>query len=66
MTHSPANFYVTQLNELFGAKVTGFVKDPDNLYYGIAFTLPDRSRKTLWLLSDDEGNNPGSFDLTDA
>lgn len=61
-----ADFYCEKLKPLFGATVTGIARDFDNEFFGLEFKLADGSTKTLWILQDDEGNGPGSFDIEDA
>lgn len=63
-------FYTEKLlKELNGWTVCGTVIDEDSEYYGIRFLNPYGSKEVeyriLWLLSDDEGNAPGSFDIQD-
>lgn len=59
------SFYTDRLSPLVGAKVTAVVSDPEGEFFGLSLTLPGGNRKTLWFLSDDEGNGPGSFDIED-
>lgn len=58
-----ADFYLEQLMPLVGATITGGVNDPDGEFFGLELTLKSGEKKTLWFLSDDEGNGPGSFSL---
>ncbi|TAL65855.1 MAG: hypothetical protein EPN79_11950 [Burkholderiaceae bacterium] len=63
------DFYLKQLSPLVGGTITGLVRtgpgdgaQADELY-GLSITLPDGGKRTLILLSDDEGNGPGSFEI---
>ena len=66
---SPINFYLDQLSPLVGSKITALARTGqpeypgEDEFYGLVVTLPNGSKKTLLLLSDDEGNGPGSFEL---
>lgn len=70
--NNQTNFYLRQLRPLLGATITKLVRtgtdqdDPADDLFGLLVTLPDGSSKTLLLLSDDEGNGPGSFEITDG
>lgn len=61
------DFYLKQLKQLVGGKITNLARsgasDGDDEFFGIVVTMPDGKQKTLLLLSDDEGNAPGSFEL---
>lgn len=59
------DFYTKQLEGLVGGLVTGVVVDPVNEFFGLSLTMPNGNRKRIWLLSDDEGNGHGSFDIED-
>ena len=63
------DFYIKQLVQLVGAKVTKeIVTPPDEFgdqFFGLQFQLPDGTERELLILRDDEGNGPGSFDLYD-
>lgn len=61
-----ADFYLDKLAPIMGAKLTGRCMDERGEFYGLVFTLKDGSKRTLWLLSDDEGNAPGSFSLEEG
>jgi len=70
--NNQTKFYVRQLRPLVGAKITQLVRtgtdkdDPADDLFGFLLTMPDGSRKTMLLLSDDEGNGPGSFQISDC
>ena len=64
------DFYVKQLSQLNGWTVGGpVVSPPDELlgdrFFGLAPTKNGAS-KILWILRDDEGNGPGSFEIQDV
>lgn len=66
---SPTDFYLNQLGPLIGGKITALARTGqpeypgEDEFYGLVVTLADGSKRTLLLLSDDEGNAPGSFEL---
>lgn len=66
---SQATFYLEQLKPLVGGKITGLARCGPNVdahedeFFGIVIKLPNGKTKTLILLSDDEGNAPGSFEI---
>jgi hypothetical protein len=61
------HFYLQKLHPLVGATITGLTRTGpgksafDQEFYGLVITMPDGCKRTLLLLSDDEGNGPGSF-----
>jgi hypothetical protein len=63
------DFYLDRLRCLIGGKIISMARSGppqnefDDEYFGLVIALPDGSTKTLILLSDDEGNGPGSFDI---
>ncbi|MHB1630689.1 MAG: hypothetical protein ACYCQL_00545 [Acidithiobacillus sp.] len=62
-----ADFYLEELDQLVGGTISGLVRtgdDSDNgEFFGLLVTMPDGTKKQLVLLSDDEGNAPGSFEI---
>lgn len=60
-----ADFYLKQLEQLIGGKITNLARtgEEEDEFFGIVVTMPNGKRKTLLLLSDDEGNAPGSFEI---
>jgi hypothetical protein len=62
-----ADFYLKKLDQLVGGTISGLVRtgdDSDNgEFFGLLITMPDGTKKHLFLLSDDEGNAPGSFEI---
>lgn len=63
-TDDATNWYLEQLKPLVGGTITDLA-DAGEGYYGMIVKTTKGDRKLLILLSDDEGNNPGSFGLTD-
>ena len=61
-----ADFYISQLKCLTDGKVIGFIKDKNSEYYGLIIKNKTGEKKAVWLYSDDEGNAPGSFEITDC
>ena len=65
------NFYLEQLAVIVGGTVTGTVRSGvdetlDEEYFGLKIMGKDGKSKILWLLSDDEGNGPGSFEIEEV
>ena len=66
---SQATFYLDQLKPLVGGKIIGLARsglnaDPhQDEFFGFVIKFPNGKTKTLLLLSDDEGNAPGSFEI---
>ena len=64
---SSIDFYLKQLAPLVGGTITALARsgasdDPlDEELYGFIVMCRDGKEHTLILLSDDEGNGPGSF-----
>ena len=64
---SSIDFYLKQLAPLVGGTITALARsgasdDPlDEELYGFVVKCRDGKKRTLILLSDDEGNGPGSF-----
>ena len=63
MTHptSDTPFYRNQLKELIDFQITGVNQDHEG--YLCLILQKGNYTKALWLYSDDEGNNPGSFEI---
>lgn len=58
------DFYIKQLSPLVGGTITSIALDDvtDNFYAFLGLHIrKDGANHLLWLLSDDEGNAPGSF-----
>lgn len=65
MTTGTTKFYLDQLEPLIGGKIVQLA-DAGEGFYGIVIqTVPKGIRKILILMSDDEGNDPGSFEIID-
>lgn len=66
---SSTGFYLNQLRPLVGGTISALARTgpnedgADDEFFGFVVTLPDGSTRTLFLLSDDEGNSPGSFEI---
>ncbi len=64
---SSIDFYLKQLQPIIGGTITTLARsgpsdDPhDDELYGFVVRCRDGKERTLILLSDDEGNGPGSF-----
>ncbi|MHB8226262.1 hypothetical protein [Acidithiobacillus sp.] len=65
-----ADFYLKKLDQLVGGTISGLVRGGNGLghddideFFGLVITMPDGTKKTILLLSDDEGNAPGSFEI---
>lgn len=65
-----ADFYLEKLDQLVGGTITGLVRTGHYLdggeFFGLDITMPDGTKKQLLLLSGDEGNAPGSFEILDG
>jgi hypothetical protein len=68
--HSQTKFYLDRLSTLVGGEITGLVRSGEDEFgdefFGITIKLKDGKLKHLVLLSDDEGNAPGSFEITEG
>ena len=68
---SQADFYLDQLSPLIGGTITTLTRSgsTDNPYepefIGMVIKLRNGNSKHFLLLSDDEGNGPGSFEISD-
>ena len=69
---SSIDFYLKQLQPLVGGTITALARTGasddslDEELYGFVIQCRDGKQHTLVLLSDDEGNGPGSFLLADG
>lgn len=67
--NSATDFYLKQLRPLVGGTISALARtgpneyESDDEFFGFVVTLPDGSTRTILLLSDDEGNGPGSFEI---
>jgi hypothetical protein len=55
-------FYKKQLSPLIGGKITSVVQDNEGEFFGLNISMKEKEF-IVWLLSDDEGNSPGSFEI---
>jgi hypothetical protein len=64
----PADFYLQQLQPFVGAKIVGLARADGEYdeFFGSIVELPDKERKVIFFLKDDEVNGPGSFEIQDA
>jgi hypothetical protein len=62
-----SKFYTKKLGALVGGRITGTVTDgPEgDGFYGLRI-VHDGKIMILWILRDDEGNGPGSFELQEV
>lgn len=58
---------VGELAMLIGGKITAVTKSIEEIgiVYGLEIHTTDGKKKTIWLLSDFEGNAPGAWDIED-
>lgn len=67
MASKPANqFYLDRLKPLVGGTVVGLATDKDGEFYGIQVKGKDGKTRIMWILCDDEGNGPGSFEIVEV
>ena len=64
----PADFYLQQLQPFVGAIIVGLARadGEHDEFFGFVVELPNKERKVIFFLKDDEGNGPGSFEIQDA
>lgn len=62
-------FYTNQLKPLVGGTVVAIASAPPDEegteFFGLIIKTKEGKRLKLFLLSDDEGNGPGSFELSE-
>jgi len=56
------DFYTEKLSVLSGGVIVGPMKDHEEEFFGLQIKK-DGKLLALWILSDDEGNGPGSFEI---
>jgi hypothetical protein len=63
----PADYYLQQLQAFVGAKIVGLARADAEYdeFFGFVVELPNKERKVILFLQDDEGNGPGSFEIQD-
>lgn len=64
------DFYLKELEFVVGGTIVGLAHTSEpgcwaEEYFGLVIDLPSGKRVSLLLLSDDEGNSPGSFEIRD-
>lgn len=63
-------YWLSQLRELHTGKIIKSLVDPANEYsdemYGLLIEMPDKTKKQIWFLSDEEGNNAGRFQVSNV
>jgi len=64
MKNKTTQFYLKQLEVLVGGKVIGLVHDEAEEFYGVRIQKKDGTIVAMWILQDDEGNGPGSFEIS--
>ena len=57
-------FYIDKLTPLVGGKIIATISDKEGEFFGLLIKPEKGKARALWLLSDDEGNGPGSFELS--
>ncbi len=66
---SAVDFHLRQLHQLVGGTITQIcrtgVDEYGDEFFGIIVTLPNGKKKTVIFLADDEGNGPGSVQISD-
>ena len=55
-------FYCRKLGDLAGGTIIGTAAAPDG-FFGLVIRAQDGVKRILWILQDDDGNGPGSFDI---
>jgi hypothetical protein len=62
-----ADFYLQQLQPFVGAKIVGLARadGEHDEFFGLVVELPEKERKVIFFLRDDEGNESGSFEIQD-
>lgn len=58
-------FYCRKLDALTNGTIVGPAAAPDG-FVGLAVRGKDAKVRILWILQDDEGNGPGSFEIVEA
>ena len=71
LPNKSTKFYMDKLSVLDGGKIIGVTFDPEDTgwptqFFGLAIRMPNNVERFIWFLRDDEGNGPGSFDITDT
>jgi len=63
-------YWENELKQLIGGKVTKVLSDTweEQAFeplVGLEITMPDKTKKAIWFLNDEEGNAPGRFEICD-
>jgi hypothetical protein len=70
MSGDKTQFYLDQLAVLIGGTVTAALRSGvdefGDEFFGLKLKCKDGTSKALWLLADDEGNGPGSFEIAEV
>lgn len=68
--NNKTDLLLSELDPLVGATIEELIvqvdPDDDEEYVGLQLVCKDGVTRHLVFLSDDEGNGPGSFDITEA
>lgn len=65
------NFHKKQVSKIVGGTITAFIKTPKPeteygvQYFGFQVTMPDGTKKSVFILGDEEGNHSGVLDVID-
>ena len=59
---SEIELYKKQLTPLVGGRITSVVQDKEGEFFGLSIATKNKEQ-ILWLLSDDEANSAGSFEI---
>lgn len=65
-TRQEITYWTDKLNELKDGVIQNAVVDisPDlPIMFGLLILMPDKSKKVVWFLSDEEGNESGRFEI---
>jgi hypothetical protein len=61
-----ANKYWTDiLSKFSGSVIEKAVSDSKGEFFGLQIKTPFGKHKVIWFLSDEEGNNPGAFEVNE-
>jgi len=58
------DFYINKLHKLVGSTVIMSIQDEEDGFFGLRLNQEGKLYD-LWILRDDEGNGPGSFEIID-
>jgi hypothetical protein len=67
MPDKRTQFRLNQLTTLLGGRIVGVAWDPSDPSIdpitGLRILMSNNKEVIMWILRDDEGNGPGSFDI---